>query len=140
MLNGRHVACQLYQTSLQTYLGDWRINGKDYFIDSKDLEQYLIEDNLQTIKHEDIAWISMNVTEGIDETCTCCNGSRYEKCDIKYPGILSLHAPNPYSKKYRMIDGRHRMMKMRKLGITESQFYVISFEELKKVCKHWSKL
>ncbi len=129
MLEGRHDILHS-----PTY-GDWSIDNEVSLIHLKDLEPYLTEDNLQTIKHEEIGWKGRHLTEGIEEDCLCCNGNRYKTCDIKYPGILSLGAPNHYSKKYRMIDGKHRMMKMRKLGITESLFYVLAFEDLKKFIK-----
>ena len=129
MLEGRHDILHS-----PTY-GDWSIGNEVSLIHLKDLEPYLTEDNLQTIEHEEIGWKGRHLTEGIEEDCLCCNGNRYKTCDIKYPGILSLGAPNHYSKKYRMIDGKHRMMKMRKLGITESLFYVLAFEDLKKFIK-----
>ena len=129
MLEGRHDILH------SPAYGDWNIGNEVSLIHLKDLEPYLTEDNLQTIKHEEIGWKGRHLTEGIEEDCLCCNGNRYKTCDIKYPGILSLGAPNHYSKKYRMIDGKHRMMKMRKLGITESLFYVLAFEDLKKFIK-----
>jgi len=129
MLEGRHDILH------SPAYGDWNIGNEVSLIHLKDLEPYLTEDNLQTIKHEEIGWKGRHLTEGIEEDCLCCNGNRYKTCDIKYPGILSLGAPNHYSKKYRMIDGKHRMMKMRKLGITESLFYVLAFEDLKNFIK-----
>ena len=132
MLEGSHFIGN------STVYGDWTVYNDVGFIDVQDLIPYLTEDNLHVIKHEEIGWKGKHLTEGIAEYCICCGGSRYEACDIKYPGIVSLGAPNCYSNKYRMIDGKHRMMKMRKLGITKSSFYVIPFEDLKKLIKNFN--
>jgi hypothetical protein len=56
---------------------------------------------------------------------------RYETCNIRIPGIVALDVINPYNKKYRMVDGSHRMAKMLfETKIRESLFYVITKEEL----------
>ena len=51
---------------------------------------------------------------------------RYNACDIKFPGILT-EGQNPYGCRYRMIDSKHRIIKMKNMGIEESLFYVINY-------------
>ena len=76
----------------------------------------------------------MNLPEEMaTNECICCNGLRYLKCDIKYPCIVLNNAVNPHGKKYRLIDGKHRMAKMRKQGITSSEFYVLELNNLPNV-------
>ena len=52
---------------------------------------------------------------------------RYNACDINFPGILT-EGQNPYNCRYRMIDGKHRIIKMNNMGIKESLFYVIDYD------------
>jgi hypothetical protein len=64
--------------------------------------------------------------------------NRYIKCDISYPGIVVEDAPNPFSKKYRMIDGSHRMAKMLlETLIRESYFYVLTEKEFYSLLKNY---
>ena len=61
---------------------------------------------------------------------------RCEEAEISWPCIVVENASNPDDKKYRMMDGRHRMYKMKELNIDESIFYVL---ELKIFNKHLKK-
>ena len=58
----------------------------------------------------------------------CCNGTRYRQCDTNFPGVLVMGF-NSYGFKYRMVDGKHRMMKLVNAGIKESRFNIISKQE-----------
>lgn len=73
--------------------------------------------------HEDIAWWCMNnPREKIDQ--------RYHDCDISFPGIVAEGVCNPYNKRYRMVDGSHRMTKMKlETDLEASFFYVITPQE-----------
>ena len=63
---------------------------------------------------------------------------RYDKCDISVPGIVAEGVKNPFNLPFRMVDGSHRMAKMKlETQIKESYFYVITenefYEHLTKV-------
>ena len=113
--------------------GNWEINNKKFcLIDLKQVAKLLNDNRLQKIKLDDIAWKGKhNFPYLSGNKCSCCNGSRYINCDIKYPPIIASSAPNPYNNKYRMIDGRHRIQKMLFDGLKESLFYVFDFDELR---------
>lgn len=49
---------------------------------------------------------------------------RYENADISLPGIVSKIS-NPMNKKYRLIDGRHRLLKLSALKYNTMLFYDI---------------
>jgi hypothetical protein len=49
---------------------------------------------------------------------------RYENADISLPGIVSK-MPNPMNKTYRLIDGRHRLLKLSNLNFDTMLFYDI---------------
>ena len=115
MLKGRH-SCT----------GKWRIwPDLDSYVNlADDIQPLLYGRDPILIPHDEIAWWFMDTPESkIDE--------RYQTCNIRVPGIVALDAINPYNKKYRMIDGSHRMAKMLlETKIRESLFYVITKEEL----------
>ena len=101
--------------------GDWRIDNRNAKLYLSKVIDLLSE--TQIIDHEDIAW-GMKVLKH-------SRGFRYDNCDISYPGIVCKDAPNPYGKKYRMIDGNHRMAKMTNMNITKSPYYVVEYAILK---------
>jgi len=109
--------------------GNWNIgDNKLKIIDLKDLVPFLIKDNLKTISLKEIAWRGKhNFPYCTEELRT----ERYIECDTKYPGIILYNAPNPYDNKYRMIDGRHRIIKLLLEGTTESLYYTLDFNDIK---------
>lgn len=56
---------------------------------------------------------------------------RYQNCDIGFPGILVMGMPNPDNRRYRMIDGNHRLHKMKDLSLTQAAFYVLEYDDIK---------
>jgi len=58
------------------------------------------------------------------------SGPRFEAADIRYPGLLVQDMPNPCQLPYRMIDGRRRLEKLRRMGLGESWFHVFTFTEI----------
>ena len=112
--------------------GQWRIFAdRDGYVELEDIKPFLLDRDPVLISHDDIAWWFMDEPERkIDE--------RYQSCNIRIPGIVAVDAVNPYNKKYRMVDGSHRMAKMLlETKIRESLFYVISKEELYSNVRRW---
>ena len=105
--------------------GDWRINEKNNMkLDLKYLRYLLTEDKLKKISHKEICW------KGMDDVNAEQQGKRYKECDIEFPCILLINAPNPKNMKYRMIDGKHRMAKMKKQNINKSSFFVLEYDDV----------
>ena len=99
----------------------WNVRHRDI---KSQLERTLI-DKLRTGTYDGgTAWSSSDIT---------VFGQFPEPEDVKYPCIVLNNAVNPYNKKYRLIDGKHRMAKMRQLGITSSKFYVLELNNLPNV-------
>ena len=71
------------------------------------------------IKFSDIGYKGKNMNPPLVK-------ERYDACDINFPGILT-EGQNPYGCKYRMIDGKHRIIKMKDMGMTEGLFYIIEY-------------
>jgi len=113
MLIGRHW-CNIDPT-----YGDWRIDGKEYVLHLEKIKPFLKKELKKVIKFSDIGYKGKNMNP-------CLSEERYNACDIKFPGILT-EGQNPYGCRYRMIDGKHRIIKMKNMGIEESLFYVINY-------------
>tara|TARA_B000000609_G_C24105528_1_gene310865 strand:- start:495 stop:884 length:390 start_codon:yes stop_codon:yes gene_type:complete len=118
-INGVH-ACDL-----DNIYGDWRIYEENHYLYLKDIVPYLRTKNKHLIKFDEISWKGKNIYHKLDE-------KRYKECDIKYPCILT-EGKNPHNCKYRMIDGKHRMTKMVKMGLSESYFYIIDYNTFLKL-------
>lgn len=58
------------------------------------------------------------------------NSVRYFRADISYPGIVIKDMHNPYNKKYRMIDGRHRITKCKSMNLYDFHCYVLTKDKL----------
>lgn len=108
--------------------GDWSINDneEDQGIDLRTLRYLLTKDKLEMVTHSKICHKSLG-----EDTLQLEGGIRYDKAQIKYPGILIRNGKNPKNLKYRMIDGNHRMVKMKNQGIKESKFYVLEYDDIK---------
>ena len=59
------------------------------------------------------------------------NSVRYKLANIDYPLFAIEGMENPYNKKYRMIDGRHRLLKQINLGKDKFLFYIFQYNEIK---------
>ena len=117
------------------FSGNWEFDGQSMkVLDLKPiLDNMLTEDRLKTIKLKEIAWRNKHhFPYGVGDRCPCCNGEWYRKCDPSVPGLIAYNCPNPYDNKYRMLDGRHRIMRLLLEGKTKSKFYVFDFNEIKK--------
>ena len=122
-----------HSARIDSTYGDWRIDPNDFDrrLRKKYLKPYLTDSVLQTISFSQIGWKRHPDPNKRGKNCSCCDGVRYTNCDITVPGILAKNGPNPESKLYRMLDGKHRIEKMIDAGSTEAKFYVIEFDTIK---------
>ena len=115
--------------------GDWtlyEVGITPARIRLKSIKHLLTDNRIQSLKHEDISWKGKDLRSDVIGTrCMCCGGRRYVTCDISIPCIVLENVSNPHNLKYRMIDGKHRMMKMKSHGQLDSMFYVpVSYTHL----------
>tara|TARA_Y100000361_G_scaffold37821_1_gene32367 strand:- start:2375 stop:2749 length:375 start_codon:yes stop_codon:yes gene_type:complete len=106
-INGKHEC-----------LNEWTINNYPIRLSLKDFNI----PNLEIIKFEDIA------TKRVQG-----NNLRYECADYRFPMVVAKNVQNPYNKKYRLIDGKNRLHKLKRMGIQSGLFFVISEDEFMKV-------
>ena len=114
--------------------GEFQVFDKVTYIDCKPL--YVVID-LFDVQAEDIEIkdIFHKELESIDT-----ESERYINADLDYPCIVIEDMSNPNNKKYRMIDGRHRLLKT----IQEEQedtieCYVLYFEQIRKFIKEFDE-
>ena len=93
-MNRYHVAAV---TSLQ---GDWRLDGyQKSVIELKHLMPLLINERLENIKLDDIAWKGKDLyPQKSGNNCYCCFGEKYRNCDTKYPLIIAKNASDVFIK------------------------------------------
>ena len=106
--------------------GNWCITEdlkKVHYLFMEDILHLLTEERLKSVPLKSIGWKDKHIFPAP------WSGKRYDEADIKYPGIITT-GPNPYDNEYRMVDGRRRIHKLLSNGVTESNFYVIEWEEL----------
>tara|TARA_R110000822_G_scaffold27995_8_gene83143 strand:- start:5630 stop:6004 length:375 start_codon:yes stop_codon:yes gene_type:complete len=102
---------------------NWKIySDRDSYINVREAG-FLLKDRLPVlVSHSDIGWKGMEPFQKYDQ--------RYLEADYSLPGILALDVKNPYNRKYRMVDGGHRIAKMvAETGITESYYYILTKAE-----------
>ena len=116
------------------YFGDWRlyeVSDGEIHLPLLSLFHLLTDDILKTISFDNIAWKGMDLpSRMLYNNCVCCDGKFYKRADIDYPPILLKGTLNHYNKKYRMIDGKHRIMKMISMGLSKSSFYVLELNDI----------
>lgn len=120
--------------------GDWRLLDirlfNDLILELNEIEHLLTDDRIKIIEHKDIGWKGRHLdAKRSGSECICCDGERYRECDPRFPGILADGGPNPYNKRYRMIDGKHRISKLCNTGVKKSPFYVLDYKEIKQFFK-----
>ena len=144
-MNNRHNSMGEFKFNNPAFVytlqgGNWEYNNqKRSLLDlSSVYANMLTDDRLKIIKLKEIAWRGKHhFPYNLGENCYCCGGEAYRKCDPTIPGIIAFNCPNPFDNKYRMLDGRHRMMRHLYDGKTESEFYVFDFNEIKHLISRY---
>ena len=123
-----------------SYYGDWRVSEKCSKLHLSDIQYLLTDDKLQKISFDDIAWKGMDLpVEERRHKCRCCKGERYFSCKTYYPPIVCVNMPNPFNKKYRCIDGKHRIERMLSKNRCRSRFYVLDYADIKQYFVEYDK-
>ncbi len=90
------------------------------------------QEGIQEVKFDDIAWKGFDL--GMDKrgvNCTCCGGERYIHCSTRVPGILLEGVKNPAGRKYRCIDGKHRIEALLSYNMKYGNFFVLNIDDIK---------
>lgn len=122
----------------QYYKKEWALdNNAISFIFVHDISVLVSPSHLKVVKFDDIDYCGLEVyPEQAGLNCNCCGGQKYIDSNISFPCILIDGMNNPNGLRYRMIDGRHRIDKMKFHQMTESKFYVFDYSEVKELFYH----
>ena len=66
------------------------------------------------------------------DNCPCCNGHRFKECNATIPGILLEGTSNPGGRKYRCLDGKHRIEALLSYEREYGIFYVVTMSDIEK--------
>lgn len=106
--------------------GDWSILDVDAYVDCRDLYNLV---KTRGIKAEDITIDSIHHKP----LCSISKSQgRYLNANISLPVLLCEDMPTPDNKTYRMLDGRHRLLKAVSHGHSSIPAYVVSKEDVMK--------
>ena len=117
--------------------GDWRIpelnSLEELSIRLRRITPLLTEEKIKQVNFNDIQWYGFDLPDRLlGNNCFCCGGSKFKSADTSKLGIL-LDGTTTYSgRRYRSMDGSHRIQKMIQNGLTEYKFYVLNFSDVKE--------
>lgn len=122
----QHKSSNGYWNGIHTCKNEWAIEpGKYHHAEIIDIHALLASRKPKKVKFKEIA--AKTYTDKRTNT-------RYKNANTKFPGII-CPTINPYGKKYRMVDGSHRLLKMMDEGKNESLFYIITEDEFFSLLK-----
>jgi len=107
--------------------GDWQLQGKpEMVIDIPKVIQLINYRKLEPVEL-DIDCIAYKELDSIDT-----KEARYIVANTNYAGIVVEGMENPYNKKYRLIDGRHRLLKIMKANKDTFKVYILQTKDIDK--------
>jgi hypothetical protein len=107
--------------------GDWQLQGKpEMVIEISKVIQLINYRKLEPVEL-DIDCIAYKELDSIDT-----KEARYIVANTNYAGIVVEGMENPYNKKYRLIDGRHRLLKTMKAKKDTFKVYVLQTKDIDK--------
>ena len=136
VLDSNHTLTGFHRCNMSATYGDWRlpqVSNDDLFLYLSEIEHLLTDDRRENLFISDISWKGENLPlEMTGSKCICCNGERYKNCNTKYSGIVLDHASNNSLKRYRLLDGKHRLRKLIDSGYYRANFYVLQLDEIQQ--------
>ena len=96
----------------------------DYLELPQKVLEYCTFNTLIEVQFNDLVWRGKdrsNQRKG--PACTCCDGLKYYKADIRYPGIVFKRNNPNRPETYFAYDGAHRIEKMKDQGIKSALFF-----------------
>ena len=113
--------------------GDWTLEGKEYYLNLNDLLPILNDrTGFHRVELNDIAWKGFDLDMSLRaDNCVCCNGNRFRECNPIMPGILLEGVENPGGRKYRCLDGKHRIEVLLSYQQTLGTFYILNMDHIR---------
>ena len=113
--------------------GDWTLDGKEYYLNIKNLLPILNhKTGFHRVELSDIAWKGFDLDMSLRaDNCSCCNGNRFRDCNPTMPGILLEGTSNPGGRKYRCLDGKHRIEALLSYQQILGTFYILNMDHIR---------
>ena len=90
---------------------------------------WMKEGRVQDIDISDIHYKNMDNEDNM--RCPCCGGSRVVSSNMKEPGIVVDGTETISGRRYRSMDGSHRLQKMLYYGYKTAPVYVFHIDEIR---------
>ena len=121
--------------------GDWTLDGKEYYLNIKDLLPILNDKTgFHRVELSDIAWKGFDLDMSLRaDNCICCNGNRFRDCNPTIPGILLEGTSNPGGRKYRCLDSKHRIEALLSYEQTHGIFYILNMDHINEYLIKYDK-
>ena len=121
--------------------GDWTLNGKEYYLNLNDLLPVLNDKSgFHRVELNDIAWKGFDLDMSLRaDNCICCNGNRFRECIPTMPGVLLEGVENPGGRKYRCLDGKHRIEALLSYEQTIGTFYILNMDHIRYYLNEYDK-
>ena len=126
---------------LDPVYGDWTLNGKEYYLNLNDLLPVLNDKTgFHRVELSDIAWKGFDLDMNLRaDNCICCNGNRFRECIPTMPGVLLEGVENPGGRKYRCLDGKHRIEALLSYEQTIGTFYILNMDHIRYYLNEYDK-
>ena len=114
---------------------------KEYYLNLNDLLPILNDrTGFHRVELNDIAWKGFDLDMSLRaDNCVCCNGNRFRDCNPTMPGILLEGIENPGGRKYRCLDGKHRIEALLSYEQTIGTFYILNMDHIEYYLKEYNE-
>ena len=112
--------------------GKWTLPSDGQALMLRGLIKLCTEDKLQTVNISDIGGMGFDLPDRmLGKSCVCCNGDRFVTADMQKPCFLIEGlVDDQLGRRYRNMDGKHRIAKRKYFGLTTVEAYVFHIDEV----------
>ena len=112
--------------------GRWTLPSDREILKLRGLVKLCTKDRIQTINISDISGHGFDLPDRLlGKNCACCEGLRFVTADMSKPVFLIDGLDDPYlGRRYRNMDGKHRIAKRLHFGYTTVDGYVFHIDEV----------
>ena len=112
--------------------GKWTLPSDGQVLMLRGLIKLCTEDKLQTIDISDIGGMGFDLPDRmLGKTCACCGGERFITADMQKPiFLIDGLVDEQLGRRYRNMDGKHRIAKRKYFGLTTVEAYVFHIDEI----------
>lgn len=112
--------------------GRWTLPSDGQILKLRGLIKLCTEDRIQNVNISDISGHGLDLPARLlGKQCACCDGERFVTADMSKPIFLIEGLDDPYmGRRYRNMDGKHRIAKRLYFGYTTVDAYMFHIDEI----------